>query len=57
MIFNCRPRAAQGYVKVSSWWPIRLTASSLCTGLLRSEVHSGPRRAAIAAHAEVSGAS
>jgi hypothetical protein len=57
MIFNCRPRAAQGYVKVSSWWPIRLTASSLCTGLLRSEVHSGPRGAAIAAHAEVSGAS
>jgi hypothetical protein len=56
MIFNhrWRQRATQGYAKVSSWWPVRLTASTPRSGLLPAEVHSRPRRAAAAARAEVS---
>jgi hypothetical protein len=31
MTYNCRPQAAQGFAKVSSWWPIRLTVGMLHT--------------------------
>jgi hypothetical protein len=31
MTYNCRPQEAQGFAKVGSWWPVRLTVGMLHT--------------------------